>query len=249
MDLNYKGKTALVTGASSGLGKAIAGRLAEEGAHVVLVARREDLLREAVDIIKSQGGSAEYIACDLALEETPAKLSTQIREKFGHIHLLVNNAGREQLSPLQATSPKVIHEIVQLNLVAVICLTRCFLGLLKEGSSVVNLSSTTAILGAPGSAIYSATKGALISFTQSMARELAPRKVRINAVAPGQVQTDMLDRVLARVNPDQRAALEAAHPLGFGDPMDVAAAVAFLGSAQAKWITGHVLVVDGGLTA
>ncbi len=249
MDLQYKKKTALVTGASSGLGRAVAERLAQEGAHVFLVARREELLREVAQGIVARGGSAEVIACDLATEDSHSLIAKRVKEESLQLHLLVNNAGQELFMPLQATSLKAIHELVQLNFISVASLIKSCLGLLKDGSAVVNMSSASAIQGAAGLSIYSATKGALICLTKSLARELAPRKVRVNAVAPGQVRTELLTRTLARLKPEQQKALEAAHPLGFGNPDDVAAAVAFMGSAQAKWITGQVLVVDGGLTA
>jgi 3-oxoacyl-[acyl-carrier protein] reductase len=249
MDLGLTGKIALVTGASAGLGEAIACRLAREGAHVILVARREERLRQVEARILEAGGSAECLSADLGQEETWGSLAAQVRSAHGHLHLLVNNAGRELFSPLQATAVKALKETVQVNFVAVAGVTRSLLGLLKDGSAIVNVSSTSAIQGAAGMSVYAGTKGAILAFTQSLARELAGRGVRVNAVAPGQVRTEMLDRILAKLGPDQAASLEAAHPLGFGDPGDVAAAVAFLGSAQARWITGQVLVVDGGMTA
>jgi len=249
MNGNLEGKTALVTGASGGLGRAAAERLARDGAEVILVARREDLLEKVAAGIRERGGKAWAIPWDLSQVNTLGDLARKVKERAGRLDLLVNNAGREHFAPLQATPPRVVAELLQLNLASPLLLTRSLLGVLKDGSAVVFMASASALAGAPGLSVYAAAKGALVALARSLARELAPRKVRVNAVAPGQVRTDMLDRMLARVGPEQAAQLEAMHPLGFGEPGDVAAAVAFLGGPEARWITGQVLVVDGGLTA
>jgi NAD(P)-dependent dehydrogenase (short-subunit alcohol dehydrogenase family) len=247
MERAYQGRTALITGASTG--QAIAERLARDGAKVILVARREERLAAIAEDIRGQGGQALALAFDLSQVEALGDLARRVKEETGRLDLLVNNAGREQLVPLQAVPPRAVQELVQLNLISPVLLTRGLLGLLKEGSAVVFIASTAALRGAAGSAVYAATKGALVSLTRSLALEWASRRVRVNAVAPGQVRTDMLERLLARVSAEQGAQMEALHPLGFGEPGDVAAAVAFLGGPEAKWITGQVLAVDGGYSA
>jgi NAD(P)-dependent dehydrogenase (short-subunit alcohol dehydrogenase family) len=249
MDLQWNGKAAVVTGASTGLGRATAALLAEEGARVLLVARRAELLEEAADEINSGGGQAVALPCDLTDDAAVKQLAAAVRKAAPRVDLLVNGAGREQLSPLLATSMRRARDVVELNLVSVVSLTKALLPLLGGGAAVVNVASCVALRGAAGSAVYSATKGALISLTRSLAHEVAPRGIRVNAVAPGQFHTEMLDRVLGSLKPEQVTALEESHPMGFGQPEQVAAAIAFLGSERANWITGHTLVVDGGMTA
>ncbi|HUT90259.1 MAG TPA: SDR family oxidoreductase [Thermoguttaceae bacterium] len=249
MNLRWDNKAAVVTGASSGLGRATAILLAEEGARVFLVARRADMLQEVADQIDAGGGQAVALPCDVTDDDAVKRLAAAVRETSPRVDLLVNSAGREQLSPLLATSMRRVRDVVELNLVSVVSLLKAFLPMLTQGSAIVNVSSCVALRGAPGSVVYAATKGALISLTRSLAREVAPRGIRVNAIAPGQFHTEMLHRVLNSLKPEQVAALEDCHPLGFGQPDQVAAAIAFLGSERASWITGQTLVVDGGMTA
>ncbi len=249
MDLRWNDKAAVVTGASSGLGRATAILLAEEGARLFLVARRAELLEEVAAEIESRGGQAAALPCDVTDDDAVKRLAAAVRREAPRVDLLVNGAGREQLSPLMATSMRRAREAVELNLVSVVSLTKALLPLCGRGSAIVNVASCVALRGAAGLAVYSATKGALISLTRSLAREVAPRGVRVNAVAPGQFRTEMLDRMLGALKPEQAKVLEESHPLGFGDPGQVAAAIAFLGSERANWITGHTLVIDGGMTA
>ena len=249
MDLRWNDKAAVITGASSGLGRATAILLAEEGARVFLVARRAELLEQVADRIGRSGGQAVPLLCDVTDDEAVKRLAATVKEAAPRIDLLVNNAGKEQITPLQATSMRRVRELVELNLVSAASLLKAFLPTLGPGGAIVSVASGNALRGMAGSAVYAATKGALISLTRSLARELAPRGIRVNAIAPGQVHTELLERVFRSLKQDQIAALEADHPLGFGQPEQVAAAIAFLGSERADWITGHTLVVDGGLTA
>ncbi|MGO9310910.1 MAG: SDR family NAD(P)-dependent oxidoreductase [Spirochaetia bacterium] len=246
---DYENKVVVVTGASTGIGAEIARELARRGGHAVLVARREDLLAEIGSQISREGGLSTTIPCDLTDETSLRALVAAIRERFSQVHLLVNNAGRELMMPLQVTKPQTAREILELNVVALAELTRQCLPLLKAGSAIVNMTSVAGFRGDAGLSLYAASKGAVIALTRSLAKELASRRVRVNAVAPGIVKTEMMERMFSKLTAKQVAEIEAAHPLGFGSPRDIARSVAFLGSDDAAWITGHVLVVDGGFSA
>jgi 3-oxoacyl-[acyl-carrier protein] reductase len=246
---DFQDRIVVVTGASSGIGAEIARELARRGGHTILIARRADQLEEISGEIGRGGGLATAIPCDITDEAGLKGLVSRLREQFGQLHLLVNNAGRELVMPLQVTRPQVMRELLELNVVAMAEMTRQCLPLLKAGSSVVNMASAAGLVGGAGLSIYGASKGAVVALTRSLAKELAPRRVRVNAIAPGIVKTEMAERMFGRLKAEQVAQLEAAHPLGFGTPRDVAHGVAFLGSDHAAWITGHVLVVDGGFSA
>ena len=248
MNMQYQHKTALVTGASSGIGAEIARELARRGAHVVLVARREDQLNEISHEIIAAGGKATPIACNI-VDESSLKLLIERVDQIGELNLLVNNAGRELVSPLQATRPQAMRDLFELNVVGLANVTRNCLRFLQSGSSIVNMASVAGIRGAAGMSIYCASKGAVIAFTQSLALELAARKIRVNAVAPGIVSTEMAERMFEKHPPSYATRMESASPLGFGRTTDVASAVAFLGSDEAAWVTGQTMVIDGGFSA
>ncbi len=216
---------------------------------MILVARREDRLAEIARRITQAGGSAQAVVCDVTAESAIKDLVAKVRDQFGELHLLVNNAGRELVMPLQVTRSQAVRDLIELNVVATAEVTRQCLGLLKAGSAIVNMASVAGFKGGAALSVYGASKAAVIALTRSLAKELAPRRVRVNAVAPGVVRTEMAERMFGRLNAEQVAQLEAAHPLGFGAPRNVAHGVAFLGSDEAAWITGHVLVVDGGFSA
>ena len=248
--LQYRDKLAVVTGASSDIGAAVAGELAERGATVVLVARRREVLEERAKVIEAAGGTAVVMPCDVTDDEAVPKMVRRVDDQFGRVDVLVNGAGAMVWSPIAVLAEDEARHLLELNAYATWLLVRSCAPLLpKRSGSVVNVASAVGLQGTSGMSAYSASKGAVIAMTRSLAKEFAPRRVRINAVAPGVVLTESSRLKLAVLSDDQRAALEGQHPLGFGDPQDVARAVAFLGSEEAKWITGHTLVVDGGLTA
>jgi NAD(P)-dependent dehydrogenase (short-subunit alcohol dehydrogenase family) len=236
---------ALVTGASGGIGSAISKKLADDGYELVLTGRSEEKLSSLEVEIRRGGGSVSSYSCDLTDPVSVEALVKFVSGK-GRLTALVNNAGKELLLPLQATRSDQICEILFANLFSTIYLTKCCLKLLKSGSSVVNVSSVSGIRGSAGMSVYAATKGALLSFTKSLASELASKGVRVNSVAPGMVETKMSERMMALQGDAYRDLIKAKHPLGLGVPEDVANTISFLVSDQARWITGEVVVIDGG---
>ena len=236
-----EGKTALVTGASRGIGRAIALRLAAQGAQLVLHCNRNrQPLEEMVSKISQP---CTIIQADLA------KVS-EIKKMFGEVggrplHILVNNAGIWKNTPLESTLPETLDELVAVNLKSVFWVTQSALPLLQEGARVINISSVAARIAVARRSVYGATKAAVEALTRSLALELAPRKILVNAVAPGYVETDMTAEHFADTAVRERALKR--HPLGrLGVPDDVADVVAFLCSESAKFITGQVINVSGG---
>jgi NAD(P)-dependent dehydrogenase (short-subunit alcohol dehydrogenase family) len=245
----FQGRSCLVTGASSGIGRATADRLASEGARVVLVARDEAKLGETAAGLPGEGHLA--VTCDLTSEEAVTELAKTVKEVVGTLAGVVHCAGIHWLRPLQITDNKALQEMLTSHVVTSLSLTRAVVSkrLAGDGCSVVWISSTAALKGGAGSSAYSAAKGAMVSAVRALATELARRKVRINAVAPGVVRTPQSEAFLAGLTAEQVRAITDDHLLGLGMPEDVAGVVAFLLSDDARWITGTTVVADGGLTA
>jgi len=238
----FKGKAALVTGGSRGIGRAICLRLAEQGASVVLHYNRNRAAAE--EVLASTGGEVRLVQADLGSVE---EVKTMFRELGGlKLDFLINNAGIWKSTPLGSSSAEVIDEIIDTNLKGPFWVTQCALQLLKDGGRIVNISSVAGRTGvAGGRSLYGATKAAVDSLTRNWALELAPRKILVNAVAPGYVTTDMTADHLSNPAPFERAMVR--HPLGrLGTPEDVADVVVFLCSDAAKFITGQTINVSGG---
>ena len=240
------GKVALVTGASRGIGRAIAKVLASRGATVALGARDQARLAEAVAEIESAGGKAEALALDVADRASVDAAFEQILKKHGRIDHLVNNAGVTRDNLLLRMKRDEWDAVMATNLTGTFNCTQAALRpMLKQRSGrIVNLTSVVGITGNAGQANYAASKAGIIGFTKSVAREVASRSITVNAVAPGLIETDMT----AAMTEMAREAITMSIPMGrVGRPEDVAEAVRFLVSLEASYITGQVVRVNGGL--
>lgn len=239
---NLEGKTALVTGGSRGIGRAICLRLAADGANIVLHYHRNEAAAKEVAV--AIGRDVRLVRANLASPE-------EIQAMFGELSdlrldILVNNAGIWKGTPMGSSPIQLVDEILDINLKGPFCVTQCALPLLNDGARIVNISSVAARIGvAGGRSLYGATKAAIDSLTRNWALELAPRKILVNAVAPGYIATDMTAEHMANPATYERAI--ARHPLGsLGTPEEVADVVAFLCSDGARFITGQSINVSGG---
>ena len=243
---NLQGKTALITGASQGIGRACALALAKSGARIALAARNQANLEAVAAEIIAAGGEAQCFPLDVSDETSIQTAAKAALAHFGTVHILVNNAGITRDNLLLRMKRADWDAVLTTNLTGTFLLTQAVLNpmLRARWGRIINISSVVARTGQAGQANYSASKAGLIGFTQSMARELASRSITVNAVAPGYIETAMT----AALDEKQRAAFLTHIPLGrAGTEEDVAHAVAFLASPQASYITGHVLDVNGGL--
>ena len=244
--MRFEGKVALVTGSTRGLGKAIAERLAREGAAVVVTGRQSEAAERVAAELRERGGKAAGFALDVASAQSVDAVVEAVELALGPVDILVNNAGivRDQL--LVRMSEEEWDAVFETNVKgAYLCSRRVLRGMIKKRwGRIINISSVVGLIGNPGQANYAATKAALIGFTKSLAREVASRGITVNAVAPGFIASDMTDAL----SDAQKAALAEKIPQGrIGRPEEVAACVAFLASDEAAYITGHTLAVDGGL--
>ena len=243
--MSLNGKTALVTGASRGIGRAIALRLAEDGANVaVIYAGSADKAEAVVNEITALGVNAKAYRCNVADSAAVNETVKAVTNDLGKIDILVNNAGITRDGLMLRMKDEDFDAVLDTNLKGAFNMIRaCYSGFIRKKSGIIiNISSVSGIMGNAGQANYSASKAGVIGLTKSVARELASRGITCNAVAPGFIQTDMTEN-LGDNNP-----LLNSIPLGrMGKPEDIAAAVAFLASDSAAYITGEVLKVDGGL--
>ena len=239
-------KVALVTGASRGLGKAIALALASEGASIAAVARGEEALQETVEAIRATGGVAEPYALDVADEAAVEAAVEKIAARFQHIDILVNNAGVTRDGLLMRMKSEDWDAVLNTNLKGAFHLTKQVGRLMvkQRAGRIVNISSVIGLMGNAGQANYAASKAGLIGFSKSVAREFASRNITCNVVCPGFIETDMT----RGLGEDLRKKLLERIPLQrLGRPEDVAGAVVFLCSPAASYITGQILTVDGGM--
>jgi 3-oxoacyl-[acyl-carrier protein] reductase len=243
--IDLSGRVALVTGASRGIGRAIAERLAAQGSFVVAAARGEHA-RAVVETIAAAGGQAEAVSLDVTEEGASARLVASTLERHTRIDILVNNAGiaRDQL--MLRMKREDWDAVLATNLTGAFALTQAVLKpmIRQRGGRIISISSVVAQRGNAGQANYAASKAGLIGFTKAVALEVASRGITVNVVAPGLIETDMT-RTLTEEGREEWA---SQIPLGrLGTPADIAAAVCFLASDEASYITGHVLAVNGGM--
>ncbi|MBE1275791.1 3-oxoacyl-ACP reductase FabG [Enterovibrio baiacu] len=241
MDLN--GKIALVTGASRGIGRAIAEILVERGATVVGTATSES---GAASISDYLGENGKGYALNVTSSESISDVLKAIKEEFGDIDILVNNAGITRDNLLMRMKDDEWQDIMDTNLTSIFRMSKAVLRAMmkKRNGRIINVGSVVGTMGNAGQANYAAAKAGVVGFTKSMAREVASRGITVNTVAPGFIETDMTKAL----NDDQRAATLAQVPAGrLGDPREIAATVAFLASTDAAYITGETLHVNGGM--
>ena len=242
------GKVAVVTGASKGIGAAIAKQLAADGAQVVVnYSSSRDAADKVVADIRDAGGQAIAVGASIPKETDIDSLFAETHKAYGKVDILVNNAGVYSFSPLDAVTTEEYRRIYDTNVLGVLLTTKAALPHFPpEGGSVINISSVASTLAPPATSIYSATKGAVDTITKVLAKELGPRKIRVNAVNPGLVITEGT-QAAGIVGSDFEKLAISETPLGrAGRPDDIAPPVAFLASEDARWITGETLYVSGG---
>jgi len=241
------GRAALVTGSSRGIGRAIALHLARQGASIAVnYLRNEEAARQVQDTIRSHDGQAVLIQGDISVPEQAERVVSMAQEAFGRLDVLVNNAGFNRDTLLLRMSVQDWDDVMAINLRGAFLCTKAALRhmLRQRWGRVINIGSVAGVVGNAGQANYAAAKAGLIGFTKAVAREMGSRGITANVVAPGPIDTDML----AGMPEDKRAQLGAQVPVGrIGTVAEVAAAVAFLASEPAAYITGAVVPVDGGL--
>jgi 3-oxoacyl-[acyl-carrier protein] reductase len=243
---NLKDKVALITGASQGIGRDTALALAEAGAKVAVAARSEEKLTALVSEMESKGASALAIKMDVADAEQVKAGFKQVLEKFGRLDILVNNAAITRDGLAMRMKPDDWEAVLKTNLTgAHLCIQQALATMMRaRAGRIINISSVVAQSGNAGQANYVAAKAGLIGLTKAIAIEIASRNVTVNAIAPGFIETPMTDVLPDKVKEDLKTRI----PLGrMGSPRDVAAAVVFLASDEAAYITGHVLNVNGGM--
>ncbi|HUB20091.1 MAG TPA: glucose 1-dehydrogenase [Acidobacteriaceae bacterium] len=244
-----QGKVAVITGASKGIGASISEHLAAEGASVVVnYAASQSGAQAVADRIAAKGGNAITIQADVSQPADIERLFARTRDCYGTLDILVNNAGIFQFAPLDAATPDHIRRQFELNVIGLLLTTQAAVRLMgSEGGSIVNIGSIVGSMPAPNASAYSATKAAVDAITISLSQELGPRKIRVNSLDPGMVETEGLraaglDRGEFREHQDRNT------PLGrIAQPEDIALAATFLASDDARWITGQIIVAAGGM--
>ena len=250
--MRLKDKIVIVTGGGTGIGRAIALRFGMEGATVVVNGRRPAPINAVADVITAAGGRAQAMTADVTEAEDVTRLMDGVVDEHGRLDILVNNAGVMVSRTTAADCSDADWErTLEANLTSVFrCSKAALPALTVSRGAIVNIASTAGMKGSPSLTAYGVSKAGVVSLTKTMALDYAGRGIRVNAVCPAYVETDLNRDYLAAMRDDGRyAALLAKHPLGLGRPDDVAWAALFLASDEARWITGVALPVDGGMLA
>jgi 3-oxoacyl-[acyl-carrier protein] reductase len=245
---NLKGKVAIVTGASKGIGAGIAKSLGAAGAAVVVnYATSKEGADRVVAEITSEGGRAIAVQGDVSKATDVQRLFEETKKAFGSLDVLVNNAGVYQFIPLESVTEEEFHREFNTNVLGLILTTQeavKYFG--PEGGSVINIGSIASSITPPMSVVYTATKGAVDAITRVLAKELGPRKIRVNSINPGGVETEGVHRI-GMIGSEQEKQMVAQTPLGrIGQPEDIAPVAVFLASAESGWVTGETISVSGG---
>jgi NAD(P)-dependent dehydrogenase (short-subunit alcohol dehydrogenase family) len=242
-------KVAIVTGGTSGIGRATAIAFAKAGAKVVVGGRRDKEGQETVQLIRKVGGQGLFVKTDVTQEEQVIALIQKTIEAFGHLHIAFNNAGVGGPGSIVQMTAEEYERIFNTNVKGVcFCMKHEIPAMLKsQGGVIINTSSIRGILGAPNALLYSASKHAVIGLTKCAAMDFAKDNIRVNAVVPGAIETEMLDKLLSSQDSEFTKRLVALHPMGrIGLPEEVADVVVFLASPASSFITGQSIAVDGG---
>jgi 3-oxoacyl-[acyl-carrier protein] reductase len=246
--VDLSGQVALVTGASRGIGRAIALQLARSGAKVACLARSLDGLQGTLEAIREAGGTAEGFAANVGDSADVARVVEEIEAKFPKIQVLVNNAGVTRDGLMLRMDDGAWQEVIDTNLKGTFQFCRAVgvMMMRQRYGRIINITSVSGLMGNPGQANYSASKAGVIGFSRTIARELASRGITVNAVAPGFITTDMTDVLPDKVKAEVKERVPVRR---LGEPEDVADLVCYLASPSAGYITGQVIAVDGGMTA
>ncbi len=242
------GKVAVVTGASKGIGASIAKNLAAEGAAVVVnYSSSKADADKVVGAITAEGGKAIAVQGDASKKADIDRLFAETKSKFGRLDILVNNAGVYEFAPLENITEEQFHKQFNLNVLGLILASQTAAKMFDStGGCIINTSSVVSTLGIPGGSVYSGTKGAVDAITRSLAAELGPRGIRVNAIRPGMVQTEGL-HAAGIEGSDMQKQVQAQTPLGrLGQPQDIASAAVFLASTDSSWMTGETVLISGG---
>jgi 3-oxoacyl-[acyl-carrier protein] reductase len=249
MSQKLTGKVAIVTGASKGIGAAIALHLAVEGAAVVVnYASSKEGADRVVAAIVRKGGKAIAVQANVAKQADIQRLFAETKKAFGKLDILVNNAGIYEFAPLENVTAEHFHKMFDLNVLGLLLASQeAIKHFGPDGGNIINISSVAATTAPPTTSVYSATKAAVDAVTKSLAKELGPRRIRVNSINPGMVETEGV-HTAGIADSDFRKQTEAQTPLGrIGQPQDIAPAVVFLASSDSAWITGETLTISGGL--
>ncbi|MDC7292269.1 3-oxoacyl-[acyl-carrier-protein] reductase [Butyrivibrio sp. DSM 10294] len=242
-----EGKVAVITGGTRGIGQAIAGKFAENGADLAIIATRvTDEAKSVVMELEQTGRTVRLYTCDISDAEQVASVAEEIMADFGKVDILVNNAGITRDNLLPSLGIMDIDDVINVNLKGTMYMTRAFIRnfIRQRSGNIVNISSVVGLMGNKGQTNYAASKAGIVGFTKSVAKEYGRRNIRCNAIAPGYIETQMTEKLPENIQEELKKSLAIAR---LGKPEDVANLALFLGSDNSSYITGEVIKVDGGM--